>query len=137
MGNTILLVESGEDFREYLSSYFSQRDFTVLCCTDFAAAERAISRQKFDVVIVDFFAGAQDGGPFCTHLAEAHSGGLIITSDQQSSEIECRIRSSSPAFYFVKPYSMDNLYAVVLKICESLSKKQLNIHQKAALPHHA
>jgi len=42
----------------------------------------------------------------------------------QSPEIELKAREFAPAFYFVKPLNLDDLYAVVLRVCEIKLRKQ-------------
>ena len=137
MGNTLLIVDGSETYREFLLEFFNKRDFSATGCVSHAAAQSLIAKQRFDVAVVDYFIGGTSGEEFCASLVASSSGqtALIVMSDRQTPDIERRIRGYAPAYYFVKPFAMDNLYAVVLKIIEFRDKKKLQManHESMAL----
>jgi DNA-binding response OmpR family regulator len=134
MGNTILIVDGDEKYRKSLVDFFKTRDFFAFGCARYMEAEKCIVGKRFDIAIVDYFIGKDCGKRFCDFLAMRyqHETALIITSEAQSTAIELKIRGHAPDFYFVKPVAIDNLYAVVLRICQSRDKKTLL--QRKALP---
>jgi len=68
-----------------------------------------------------------DGGELCDLIRSRANGetALIVVSGKQTAAIEREIRSHSPAYYFVKPCSFENLYAIALKACEGRDRKEL------------
>jgi DNA-binding response OmpR family regulator len=127
MENTILIVDGDETYRQFIVNFFKVRDFFAFGCALYTDAEKCIVGKRFDIAIVDYFIGKDCGKRFCNFLTARyqHETALVITSDTQSTAIELDVRGHSPDFYFVKPVAIDNLYAVVLRICQSRDKKLL------------
>jgi DNA-binding response OmpR family regulator len=134
MENTLLIVDGDETYRKFLADFFKARDFLTFGCASYKDAESCITGKRFDMAIVDYFIGKDCGKRFCNFLAMRyqHDTALVITSEAQSTAIELDIRGHAPDFYFVKPFAIDNLYAVVLRICQSRAMKTLLQHK--ALP---
>lgn len=124
---SMLIVEGGEVYRNFLSDFFNTRDFAVTACSTYNDASHLAIKRRFDIAVVDYFIGHSNGKDLCIELLYGlnQKTSLIITSDQQTPQIEREIRMLAPAFYFVKPFSIDNLYAVVLKIFEYRDKTNL------------
>jgi DNA-binding response OmpR family regulator len=127
MENTILIVDGDETYRKFLVDFFKARDFFAFGCASYKDAEKYTAGKRFDIAIVDYFIGKDCANKFCTFLAARyqHETALVITSDTQSTAIELDIRGHSPDFFFIKPVAIDNLYAVILRICQSRDKKML------------
>jgi DNA-binding response OmpR family regulator len=127
MGNTIIIIDGVEAYRTLLVEFFTKREFAAVGCATYDQAAALVARRRFDIAVVDYFIGASSGAEFCTSLTKRNSGetSLVITSDRQTPDIERTIRRHSPAYYFVKPFEVDNLFAVVLKIIEFRDKKNL------------
>jgi DNA-binding response OmpR family regulator len=125
MENAILIVEGDEAFREMLVDFFVKREMTVIGCDTYDEARKISALRQFDIAVVDYFIGEECGEDLCGLLQAHHAKetALIITSDRQSPTTERRIRMQAPAYYFVKPFAIDNLYAVVLRILEFREKK--------------
>jgi DNA-binding response OmpR family regulator len=125
--NTILIVDGDDDFRSFLLDFFKKREFEATGCADFEQAGKLVMKKKYDVVVVDYFIGNKSAGSLCDTIVANYqnSSALIITSDTQSNAIELSIRQHAPAFFFVKPFAVDNLYAVALKILQARDKRKL------------
>jgi DNA-binding response OmpR family regulator len=127
MANSVLIVEGSGQYRAFLLDFFKTRDIFAFGCAAYAEAEQCTVGKRFDVAIVDYFIGSESARLFCSRLnvRYQHETALVIMSDAHSPEIELEIRGLAPDFYFVKPFLVDNLYAVVLKLFESRDKKVL------------
>jgi DNA-binding response OmpR family regulator len=127
MENRILIVEGDDNYRSYLVDFFSAREFRSVGCGSYKEALKCVEQSRFDIVIADYFIGSESGRDFCDRFGKLQGWetSLIITSDAQSTEIERCVRSHAPDFYFVKPFVIDNLYAVVLRIVQARDKKSL------------
>jgi DNA-binding response OmpR family regulator len=136
MPNTVLIVTGCKEWGSSLARYFEKREFRVTGCPDYREAERIAGSQRFDIAIIDYFIGAADGGALCDALArqQGWDTALIIVSGKQSAFIERAIRRHSPAYYFVKPCSFENLLAVMLRICCERAKKELQKHAQRQTP---
>jgi two-component system OmpR family response regulator len=133
--NSILIVDGDKEYREFLVDFFKKREFDAVCCANYEQAWTLAAGKIFDIAVIDYFIGGQNGGALCEALTNRDHGAtaLIITSDTQSNAIELSIRQHSPAFLFVKPFIVDNLYAVALKILEARDKKKLRTRNMASV----
>jgi DNA-binding response OmpR family regulator len=127
MPNTVLIVTGCKEWGSSLVRYFEKKEFMVTGCSNYREAERIAASEWFSIAIIDYFIGGADGGALCDTLArqQAADTALIIVSGRQSAGIERAIRRHSPAYYFVKPCSFENLHAVALRICCERDKKEL------------
>ena len=143
MPYSVLIVNTSKNWRGALSSFFEKRGFKPTGCAAFDEAERLVEERHFAVAVIDYFSDDDNGGKLCD-LIRARADGetaLIVISGKQTEAIEMEIRSRSPAYYFVKPCSFENLYAVALKACEERDRKELqkiqmlNRRQEHAVKH--
>ena len=135
MTNSILIVDGDKEHREFLVGFFKQREFEAAGCENYEQAWVLAAEKRFDIAVVDYFIGKESGSALCESIAARHEGAtaLIVTSDTQSNAIELSIRQHAPAFFFVKPFIVDNLYAVALKILEARDKRKLRTRNVAVV----
>ena len=134
MENSLIIIDKDCKHREFLTRFFTERDCDVTACAHGNEAECLLSGNRFDVAVVDYVTVADQWDRFCNQIARsAESTALIIMNDRQSTAIELAIRQLSPAFYFVKPFLVDNLYAVVLKLFDARDKQRL-LRQTKSIP---
>jgi DNA-binding NtrC family response regulator len=138
MANTVLIVTGCREWGASLIRYFEKREFTATGWFTYPEAERAAAARRFSIAIIDFFIGAESGGALCDTIAGRQTGetSLIIVSGRQSAAIERAVRRHSPAYYFVKPCSFENLHAVALRICGEREKKELQKRAVRETPQH-
>lgn len=135
--NSILFVDAGKEHRDFLADFFRKREFEAHCCANYEEAWELAAKKTFDVAVIDYFIGTESGSFLCDSIASRTGGrtALVITSDTQSTAIEIAIRRHNPAFFFVKPFVVDNLYAVALKIIETRDRKKLRTGKNAHAVH--
>jgi DNA-binding response OmpR family regulator len=123
----LMFVEADPRYLEYLLAFFRAREFEAVGFTDHRQALAWVQDDCIDIVIVDFFIDGCSADVLCAEIARRGGEGpaLIVTSCRQSPEIERRIRQHCPAFYLVKPFAVEDLYAVVLKITERREQAEL------------
>jgi DNA-binding NtrC family response regulator len=133
--NSILIVDGDSEYREFLAEFFKKREFETAGCANYEQAWVLAAEKRFDIAVVDYFIAGKSGSALCEAIAARHQGAtaLVIISDTQSNAIELSIRQHAPAFFFVKPFLVDNLYAVALKILEARDKKRLRTRNMATV----
>jgi DNA-binding NtrC family response regulator len=131
--NSILIVEGDNDYREFLVDFFKKREFEATGCANYEQAWVEVAEKRLDIAVINYFIGGESGSALSEAIVARHQGAtaLIITSDTQSNAIELSIRQHAPAFFFVKPFMVDNLYAVALKVVEAHDKKILQARNRA------
>lgn len=136
MSNTILFVDGSREYLESLVDFFSKRDFETMGASTFEEAKTLLRTKKVDIAVMEYTVRPKDGHADTFSdimaLAAEHETAVIIMSDQQSPVVERRIRQIGPAFYFAKPFAIDNLYAVVLRVFDSRDKNVLRKRKQRA-----
>jgi DNA-binding response OmpR family regulator len=127
MNTRMMIVEGDTRYCDYLVSYFRRREFQAIGFSSHAAALAGLDDDLFDIALVDFFIDDNPGVDLCERIAEQFHDytALIIMSSNQTFENELRIRLFSPVFYLIKPFAVEDVYAVVLKIVEKREQTRL------------
>jgi DNA-binding response OmpR family regulator len=123
----IMVVEGDAAYCRYLVDYFRQREFETVGFQSHGDALERLRDDIFDVAIIDFKIDGASADALCRHIIANHHDftSLIIMNSEQSFDNELHIRCLSPVFYLVKPFSVEDLYAVVLKIAERKERMEL------------
>lgn len=116
------------NYRKYLLGYFIDRDFSVSAVNSEKNGLLLLNNEKFDVAIIDFCFRGKLTETICEAIRDRFNGtSLILMCGHQSPDTENKARRFSPAFYFVKPLIIDDLYAVVLRAIEVQLRKQQQV----------
>lgn len=119
MDCTILIVDNDRSWRERVTGFFTEREFVVTSVENQEDAFAALKKLDFDIAIVEYCQNGRPADSLCRAIREKSSPpALILTCKQQTSGAEEKARLHSPAFYFVKPFNIEELYAVVLRVLE-------------------
>jgi DNA-binding NtrC family response regulator len=113
--------------------YFSEREFTVCSAERTEEAIALLDTIKVDIAIVEYCRNDVAAERLCESVRQhGRDTELILMCGRQSSDTEKSARRFAPAFYFVKPFNVDDLYAVVLRIVEKQScSRKANEHARA------
>lgn len=126
MASNILIVDGNKKFRESLRLFLIEREFNVAAVDNYTDAAELLKNKLFDIAIIDYFIGKKNAFGLCKKIlncCDDHTA-LIIMNQRQSSANELKIRALAPMYYIVKPFAIDTLYAVILKIEKSIKKKR-------------
>jgi DNA-binding response OmpR family regulator len=127
MDNRIMIVEGNRRYGDFLVSYFRRREFQAIGFNSHGSAMASLADDLFDIALVDFFIDGTMADELCERIADRYHDytALIIMSNNQTFENELRIRLFSPVFYLIKPFAVEDVYAVVLKIVEKREQTRL------------
>ncbi len=105
----VLIVEDNSDVRRLYAIGLNQRGFEVKLAANGAEAVERISREKPDVILLDWVMPLMDGGEVLRRLSEngSASAPIIVISGQQppsGEKLDPRIRR-----WLTKPVSIDEL----------------------------
>ena len=64
----VLVIEDEEDLRSMYELALKQEGYEVVLAADAAEGIEAISREQFDVIVLDMKLPGADGGDFCAHV---------------------------------------------------------------------
>jgi DNA-binding NtrC family response regulator len=125
MNEKMLIVDSDPTFRENVIQFFSEHDISVCAYNRTDEALPALFSGNFSSAVIEFCDPASRTllAPLFSHDTAAAS--VVLTCSQHSMALERAARSLSPAFYFVKPFDINDLYAVVLRIIERNNRQKI------------
>jgi len=119
--NPILIVDDDVRFGKHLVSYFKRRGLYARTVSRPDVARRLIAAMKPTVTIIAYSEQVEN---LCASIRRSgNPTEIILTCGHHSGKTELKARRLSPAFFFVKPFNEDDLFAVVLRILEMQSQK--------------
>ncbi|MGB7567043.1 MAG: response regulator [Chitinivibrionales bacterium] len=125
MDCTILIADNDQNWRDRLSGYFIEREFMVTSVENQDKACAVLKNFHFDIAIIEYCQNGRPADKLCKAIRDKSSTtALILTCKHQTPEAEEKARLHSPAFYFVKPFNIEELYAVVLRVLEIKYRKE-------------
>ena len=130
MEGTILIADSDTAFMDSVADFFTSRRFAVSTFCDFAEAVESLIRDHYDIAIVEF-CDPRVRKILCAGLPLRTPGiALVLTCGRYSHELEILARTLGPAFFFVKPFEISDLYAVVVRLIETKDKQAILSRQR-------
>jgi hypothetical protein len=69
--NSILIVDGDKEYREFLVDFFKKREFDAVCCANYEQAWTLAAGKIFDIAVIDYFIGGQNGGALCEALTSS------------------------------------------------------------------
>jgi DNA-binding NtrC family response regulator len=131
MEGTLLIADSDTEFMDAVVHYFLGRQFAVSAFGDFDAAMKSITHDHYDIAIVEFCDARVRENLFAELPRRTPGIALILTCGNYTHQLEIQARSLSPAFFFVKPFELSDLYAVVVRLIETKDRQTILSQQRA------
>lgn len=133
-GHRIMLVEDEDSLRIPLKDYLDRRCDKVVAHGDGRSAILDLEREFFDVVITDIRLPEADGFEVMRKAKEVRPDTQVIMITAYGS-VESAVRAMKEgAFdYITKPFSLEELGAILDKVCEFRTLTQENLELKSDL----
>lgn len=111
-GNKILVVDDDLRLRHLLERYLSDQGFSVKVVPDSAGMNRAMERERFDLIVLDLMLPGEDGLAICRRLRAEKNTVAIIMLTAKGDEIERIVGLEMGADdYLPKPFNPRELVA--------------------------
>ncbi len=127
----LLIVDDEERFLDTISKRLEIRDFIVTKATSGEQALDIVSREKFDIALLDLKMPGMDGRQVLKLLKQEHKflEILILTGHGSlDSAVEC---TKLGAFgYLPKPYELENLLEVLQQAYEARLRKKFALDEE-------
>jgi two-component system phosphate regulon response regulator OmpR len=108
----ILVVDDDLRLRDLLKRYLSEQGFTVETVPDVQAMERALSRVRYDLAVLDLMLPGEDGLAACRRLRESGNPIPIIMLTAKGDDVDRIIGLETGADdYLAKPFNPRELVA--------------------------
>lgn len=108
----ILVVDDDKRLRELLQRYLSEQGFTVKSAEDAEAMDKALTRDTFDLIVLDLMLPGEDGLSICRRLRTSEPLQAIIMLTAKGDEIDRIVGLEMGADdYLPKPFNPRELVA--------------------------
>jgi DNA-binding response OmpR family regulator len=120
----ILVVDDEEEIRDFLTDFFKERDYAVVCASNPEEAKRAIEEEKPLVVLLDIRMRTQGDGIEILKWIRANKFKVkvIMVTAVENEEVMQEAYKLGADDYITKPLSLENLESAVTEKIESLIK---------------
>ena len=108
----ILVVDDDKRLRELLQRYLGEQGFTVKSAENAEAMDKALTRDTFDLIVLDLMMPGEDGLSICRRLRASEPQQAIIMLTAKGDEIDRIVGLEMGADEYVpKPYNPRELVA--------------------------
>lgn len=108
----ILVVDDDLRLRQLLERYLSEQGFTIKAVPDSAAMNRAMERERFDLLVLDLMLPGEDGLAICRRLRGDKNDMAIIMLTAKGDDVERIVGLEMGADdYLAKPFNPRELVA--------------------------
>jgi two-component system phosphate regulon response regulator OmpR len=108
----LLVVDDDKRLRDLLQRYLSEQGFTVKAAENAEAMDKAMSRDSFDLIVLDLMLPGEDGLSICRRLRAAEPQQAIIMLTAKGDEIDRIVGLEMGADdYLPKPFNPRELVA--------------------------
>jgi len=108
----ILVVDDDKRLRELLQRYLSEQGFTVKSAENAEAMDKALTRDTFDLIVLDLMLPGEDGLSICRRLRASEPQQAIIMLTAKGDEIDRIVGLEMGADdYLPKPFNPRELVA--------------------------
>ena len=115
----ILVVDDEEPFRRLLKNELTRKGYSVSVAADGGEAQRLLSNNAFDAVLLDVVMPGMDGLSLMKTLKEDPSAPpIIVLTGKATVETAVEAMKNGAYDYLTKPYKLDELVIVVDRACE-------------------
>jgi two-component system, OmpR family, phosphate regulon response regulator OmpR len=108
----ILIVDDDQRLRELLTRYLGEQGFAVRAAENGAAMDKLLTREAWDLIVLDLMMPGEDGLSICRRLRAAEPGQAIIMLTAKGDEIDRIVGLEMGADdYLPKPFNPRELLA--------------------------
>jgi hypothetical protein len=130
---TILIADSETVFSKRLARHFTENGLNVSVYNDVSIALHHLAGGKYDIAVIEFCASSIRQKAYVPLSLRPPCTEIILTCRSHTVDSERAARALSPAFFFVKPVRVSDVYAVVLRIIEMKNRRTMLARQRRDL----
>ena len=110
----ILVVDDDQRMRDLLVRYLGEQGFIVRAVADGAAMDKALAKERFDLIVLDLMLPGEDGLAICRRLRSQPAGPAVIMLTAKGDEVDRIVGLEMGADdYLPKPFNPRELVARV------------------------
>lgn len=108
----ILIIDDDQRLRDLLNRYLSEQGFTVKAVADATAMDKALTREIFDLLVLDLMLPGEDGLSICRRLRGEKNNTAIIMLTARGDDVDRIVGLEMGADdYLPKPFNPRELVA--------------------------
>ena len=106
----ILVVDDDQRLRELVVRYLAEQGFDARAVPDAAGMDKQLSRERYDLVVLDLMLPGEDGLAICRRLRSMSTGPAIVMLTAKGDEVDRIVGLEMGADdYLPKPFSLREL----------------------------
>ena len=110
----IMVVDDDQRMRDLLMRYLGEQGFIVRAVADGAAMDKALAKERFDLIVLDLMLPGEDGLAICRRLRSQPAGPAVIMLTAKGDEVDRIVGLEMGADdYLPKPFNPRELVARV------------------------
>ncbi len=110
----IMVVDDDQRMRDLLVRYLGEQGFIVRAVADGAAMDKALAKERFDLIVLDLMLPGEDGLAICRRLRSQPGGPAVIMLTAKGDEVDRIVGLEMGADdYLPKPFNPRELVARV------------------------
>jgi two-component system phosphate regulon response regulator OmpR len=110
----IMVVDDDQRMRDLLVRYLGEQGFLVRAVADGAAMDKALAKERFDLIVLDLMLPGEDGLAICRRLRSQPAGPAVIMLTAKGDEVDRIVGLEMGADdYLPKPFNPRELVARV------------------------
>jgi two-component system phosphate regulon response regulator OmpR len=110
----IMVVDDDQRMRDLLVRYLGEQGFIVRAVADGAAMDKALAKERFDLIVLDLMLPGEDGLAICRRLRSQPAGPAVIMLTAKGDEVDRIVGLEMGADdYLPKPFNPRELVARV------------------------
>ncbi len=110
----IIVVDDDQRMRDLLVRYLGEQGFIVRAVADGAAMDKALAKERFDLIVLDLMLPGEDGLAICRRLRSQPAGPAVIMLTAKGDEVDRIVGLEMGADdYLPKPFNPRELVARV------------------------
>lgn len=124
MAKRVLIADCDQYYRNILFNVFDKINCEIVTVFDGNDAVEFLSLGMFDIAVIDYdLPGKRGDEVICSMRSKYIEIPVIIVTSDNSIETERNVRSQGPAYFFIKPFSVNDMHEVVQRIFKQKEKQ--------------
>ena len=125
MAKRVLIADDDHFYRKMMISVFDKSNYEIVTALDGNDAIKFLSLGMFDIAVIDYHLPGKRGDEIMESMRNKYIEiPVIVVTADDTIETERTVRSYGPAYFFVKPFSVDDMRKVVEKIFMQQGKQR-------------
>jgi DNA-binding NtrC family response regulator len=130
MEGSILILDTDTGLGAELACFLKEHTITLFCYANSEGFLTHLRERTYDVILIDMN-GIEDNDVRYEELKHiTDTAAFVLVSNEYRRDLEVLGRNLTTAFYFVKPYDVNDIFAVIVRSLEMRDRNKMKAVQR-------